>query len=154
MAFNTHTPKIKKPEYQGIDHLLGAKNLAPVVTKAKLLLRLEHVLQNALPDNLASHCQVMNINDGVLIIEVDSAAYAIQVRFSESDLLYAIQEHARIQSISRLDFRVRPPHSVKQNSIPKNPTNAISAKSRRSIREIATGITHSELKSALLKLAE
>src|SRR5262245_44172929 len=107
MTFNLYKPKIKN-SYKKIADVLEAKQLTNIMVKARLLLQLETILQNVLPDILKIHCHVMNIDNNTLIVKTDNAAYAMQARFSENDLLYAIEKHARISEINHINFCVRP----------------------------------------------
>ncbi len=94
----------------------------------------------------------MNLNDTDLLIEVDSAVWATQLRYRTADLLYGLRNFREWEYIQSIQFKVRP----QANPIePKSPEpQALSAASKSNIRSLAESIENPKLKAALLKLGK
>lgn len=57
-------------------------------------------------DGVASHVRPLKLDRGTLIVEVDDAAWATQMKFLEQDLLARLRETGDM-SVQRLEIRVR-----------------------------------------------
>jgi hypothetical protein len=80
--------------------------LGKIIQKAKWLLLLDCALQHALPPELASFCHVMNVNKGVLIIGVSSAAIATRLQFMASGILYTLQQNTAFRGIKEIHCKI------------------------------------------------
>src|SRR3990167_2584908 len=96
----------KKDEFHPILEGYTHSSLGRVIEKAKKLLALDRHLQTILPTELAAFCHVMNVNQGILILGVSSAAIAMRIRFMSSDLVRALQKNAEWQMIREIQCKV------------------------------------------------
>src|SRR5690606_12579681 len=70
---------IMQTPYRDIPKAMDACEGSPlhyIIKKAQFLSALDHYTQTILPDTLKSFCQVMNVQNGVLILGVSNAAAA------------------------------------------------------------------------------
>lgn len=58
---------------------------------------------------VAAHCYPISLANSVLVVGVDSPAWATQVKFLSADLLGRLAELAGQAVAERVDIRVRPP---------------------------------------------
>lgn len=70
-----------------------------IIQKAQFLLALDHYTQTILPDTLKSYCHVMNVQNGVLILGVSSAAIATRIKMMSSDIIRAVKKEKRFAAI-------------------------------------------------------
>ena len=66
-------------------------SLTNLIQTAQLLSELNEQLHTWIDPNLASHCQVSHIDNGMLILIADSSAYATKLRFMSQTLLKQAQ---------------------------------------------------------------
>ena len=104
-----HTSKDKDEQLdpKPMGQLLTGNSLKHLVSKAKQITAADEALQAFLPGDLAAHCHVMNITENALVIKVDSAAWATQLRYLTPDLLIALQR-AKMGTLTTIRYRVRP----------------------------------------------
>lgn len=84
----------------------GPSLLGKIIQKAQWLLALDRVFQTVVPAEFASYCHVMNVNQGVLILGVSSAAVATRIRLMASQLLHTVQHHPEFRGVQGLECRV------------------------------------------------
>ena len=105
----THNSKEKSTDPQPINGVLSSGHLHYLVRKARLLMSIDALLPTILPfEAAASHVNAMNITEDTLVIEVDNAAWATRLRYSESELLDKIQMKPALTHIKRILYRIRP----------------------------------------------
>ena len=80
--------------------------LQKIIQKARYLRTLDHLVQNLLPVDLTGHCRVMNVNMGKLILGVDDASMATQLRFFSAELLKKIRKDKRFFGIAEIKCRI------------------------------------------------
>jgi len=83
-------------------------SLSALIQKAQFLLTLDHYTQTILPDTLKSYCRVMNVQNGVLVLGISSAAIATSLKMTTSDLLAQIQREKRFERIKDIKFTIQP----------------------------------------------
>ncbi len=98
----------KKPE-QSVHNILsqGQGPLAYVLAKVEQLRMLSQQVQKLLRPELAQHCQVANLRDGCLILQVDNAAWATQLRFEQTELLSKLRKQPELAGLASIKIQVR-----------------------------------------------
>ena len=96
----------KDPER--IDGLMNNPSLHAILQKAKLISHLNMCLTRHIPTHLLTHCQVLNYQDSILIVGVDSAAWATKLRFEEQNLLKSLRTDANIPNILGIKYKINP----------------------------------------------
>jgi len=129
--------------------------LQVLLRRSQWLQQVEKLLQETLPASLNQHCHVMNIRDHTLVIQVDSPVWRARLHYLVPGLIEQWQRSptfSELAIIEKVEFRVSPvsPPPVLPVSVP--PT--MSAAAANSLRHVADRITHTELKTALLRLAD
>ncbi len=81
-------------------------SLQKIVKKAQFLLALDHYTQTILPDTLKSYCHVMNVQNGVLILGVSSAAIATRLKMMHKEIMLAIHREKRFTGVIDLKCTV------------------------------------------------
>lgn len=94
------------PVMEGFAH----SSLGKIIQKAKWLLTLNRTMQAILPAEFASYCHVMNVNQGVLILGVSSAAIATRIQFMSSQLTYTLQKQNEFRGIIGIQCKVCAKH--------------------------------------------
>lgn len=126
--------------------------LAELSRKASRLSALQHSYQQQVPPHLASHSRVANLRQGVLVIEVASAAWLSQLRMQRSALLSQMRQID--PSLTSLDLRINP-GLVKAavNPLVQRPNKReISSHTAEQLRALAE-TTDGKLSESLKKLA-
>ena len=100
----TNNPKDPAP----IKDLLQKSSFASIIRKAQLLLKIEQFMPDILPEGFDQYCRVMNLKEETLVIEVHNSAMATQLRYREDILINKMRAFAELQSVSRIQFLVRP----------------------------------------------
>lgn len=77
-----------------------------ILTKVKLLAELDLFLKQVLEPNLATQCQVANLNSDTLVIITKNAAIATTLRFKVPDLLPQLQQHPALKNIYHIRCKV------------------------------------------------
>lgn len=96
----------KKPDPIKINNLLGRSSLKSIMVKAHVIEKLNTCLNRTLPTKLYTHCQVLNFENNIVIIGVDSAAWLTNLRYEEHDLRNAFQRELQIPAAISLKFKV------------------------------------------------
>ena len=91
-----------------IKDLMHRSSFSAIVQKAQKLLKIDQLLPTLFPEGFAKHCRVMNLRDGLLVIEVNNSAIATRLRYLENQLINQVRQLPELQSISRIHFNVRP----------------------------------------------
>jgi len=97
--------------YRDIPKAMDACEGSPlhyIIKKAQFLSALDHYTQTILPDTLKSFCQVMNVQNGVLILGVSNAAAAMRLKMMNSEIVRDIRKDSRFVRICDMKCVVRP----------------------------------------------
>ena len=98
-----HSPDKHDPKR--IDKLLKKPgSLGDLIAKAQLLLLIEQQLKKALAPELTQRFKVMNLKDSLLVLQADSAAWAMHLRFLENDLLQHLHKHSALHHIQQIQI--------------------------------------------------
>lgn len=107
-------------------------------------------LRAALPDNIRGHVTVANLERGHLVLHVDSATWATQLRFMQEQIMQIWKQqkwgYVEPQKISiRIQTALPLPHSTPP---------LLSAHNAALLQEVAKGVQQPELRAALQRLAQ
>ena len=83
-----------KATEKSLAHLLHQPSelLHHLVAKSQHLIHLTNLLHQLLDRQLAKHCKAANLRDKTLVIEIDSAAWATQIRYRIPQLLDQLRQ--------------------------------------------------------------
>ncbi len=123
---------------------------AAILKRGRELARLDHTVRRLLPNDLATHCQVVNFRDGTLVITTSSAARATQLRFTVPELQSRLQ-HQLPMKLETIKIRVRP-ENVQPARVTR-PAQTLSATSANLLAQTAKTLDHPGLKEALYRIA-
>ncbi|NIQ10147.1 MAG: DUF721 domain-containing protein [Gammaproteobacteria bacterium] len=125
--------------------------LEQTIRRSNSLRRLSDRLQTLLDSELAEHCHLLNVRDGLIIIACDSTAWATRLRYQIPTLLEALRQLRGLDDIRDIQVRIQP----SSHTTTKAKSRAtLSSQSAYCIRECANSITDSALQQALKRLAE
>ena len=79
-------------EPKSVIHCLNSPPLQFIVKKTNQIAILGKLLNEILPRALAAHCHVMNVSSGTLLLQLDSAAFSIRVRYLTPILLEQLNQ--------------------------------------------------------------
>ncbi len=122
----------------------------PLVERAQRLLRLERNVLQLLPEDLASHCNLLNLNKSTLVLGTPSSAWAARLRFAAPELVKTLRSRLSLD-VSTVRVRIRPetpPASPVHRAQPK-----LSMESGTLLARTAQDIEHRGLQEALYRLA-
>ncbi|MDZ7735352.1 MAG: DUF721 domain-containing protein [Gammaproteobacteria bacterium] len=125
--------------------------LGHLYAHARKLQQLQAVLDNHLPQPLASHCRVAALEHNVLTLHTDSPAWAAKLRFLTADIVKTLQNSNADVSVDTIRVKARPPETKPQTV--RSGTN-LSPLTARLLRDIAETIDDPELRASLLRLSE
>ncbi|MGM0593542.1 MAG: DUF721 domain-containing protein [Pseudomonadota bacterium] len=130
----------------------GFARLEPILQRSRQLHRLGAHVLNHLDPELRRHCQVVNVNDGILILAADSNAWATRLRYQTHTLLEMLHEDEKLRNIRKIQIRVSP---LEQRPAAKpRPPVAMSRESADCVTQCAEGIEDKALRQALKRLAQ
>jgi hypothetical protein len=148
---------MSKDSQQVITHVLQQDSslLQGILDKLKHFKDLHTILAQYLDTKLAAHCQVVNMENGHLVIITDSALWATQFRFQIPALLPKLQKHEPLSSLKNISCKISP---SSKTQIPEAPHTAmmprLSLQTAEMILTAAKTINHDKLKLILQKIAK
>lgn len=122
----------------------------PLLERAQKLLRLEQTVLRILPEDLATHCKVLNLRNKALIVSAPSSAWAARLRFAAPELMRQLRS-AYSLDVETLQVRIRPPTAEPRPSRRTRPE--LSLASANLLAQTAQNIEHHGLQEALFRLA-
>jgi hypothetical protein len=127
--------------------------LAILVTRTRKLRGLTEALRDLLPQDLAPHCYIGNIEPECLTIMVDSAAWASKFRFLSQSILPELQQlNPVFKGVKKIQVRVLnqrfEPEPVTYQRPQLNQENA------KGLVTLAESVDDDNLKAALTRLAK
>jgi len=132
-----------------------APELASFVSKVQALEKINQDVISKLDPNLANHCRVANLRDGILILNTTSPVWRHKLRFASLDLLSALRTDPRWSGLKAIEIKVDYPPSSENTSTPKSKRAlSLSATSAKFMQHIAETIASPSLAQALKKLAK
>lgn len=97
-----HTEKTSDP--RPFKDWLTQPSLGRLVARARQILAIEKALPEVLPKELATHCQVLNIENGVLILASQSAAIITRLHYLSPEIIYFLNNQQGLSPINRISF--------------------------------------------------
>lgn len=102
------TNKLKNQiDPQPLRGILNGNSLHHIIQKAKLLMALNQIFKEILSPELSSFCQVLNLNQGTLIIESTNGAVATRLRYLHHQILNELKNHKNLPTIESLSIKVK-----------------------------------------------
>lgn len=98
---NSNDPKPLK------DCLTGP-SLGRLVTRTRHITAIKKILQNWLPAELAPHCEILNIENGILTLASESAAFVTALRYLMPELIHTLNNTASLPTVKQIVYRVIP----------------------------------------------
>lgn len=120
-----------------------------VLQRGQFLHRLNRLVGSLLDDDSKLHCQVGNVRDGVLILYVDSTAWASRLRYQGTALLKQLQLRRGLASLQQVEIKVLPI----QEKIEKNRPAVLTHEASSYLSACADSIEDNGLRTALQRLA-
>ncbi len=121
------------------------------IQRSEKLRQLWHRLRRKLDADLASHCQLQNLRDGMLIIACDSTAWATRLRYQIPTLLEAMHHIMGHEGIHDIQIRVQP---VSQKTQQQSARATLSSHGAHCLKQCADTISDPALRQALEQLAK
>ncbi len=138
-----------------VGHFLRQGELSELTQHVLRLQKLQKLLPELLPSELADHCQAVAINHGCLVLEVSNGSAATFLRYYSPTLLSHLRKQSDFANIASIKQQVRPPSTKINRPTPiKRPHKGYSAKTALLLEHVADKIEYEPLKNALLKLAQ
>lgn len=135
------------------EHLSGSHNsLATIFEKASLLRQLNDLFKNAIDPELAKHCLVANYRSSILVVEAQSAAWAMQIRYRANELIKNLRALDVFKKLERIECYILP-NSESLKTIPDKTIN-LSKEDAELLISTSESIKNPALKNALLRLAK
>jgi len=125
--------------------------LQRITQRCQVLKQIDTILHQTIPHPLSEHCHIANLRHTTLIMHADSALWASQLRYLLPNLMEQWRNERHLPEIQKVDIKVRFTHQPARHYT-HHPS--LSEKSESLLRDTAEQVTHPELKSALLKLAQ
>lgn len=122
----------------------------PLADHSRRLRGLTERVRAILPQDLASHCEVIGLADGILTLAVDSASWRTRFRFVEGDLLSRWPATDDRERPSRIRIKVVDRPSDPVHGRQAQPMSGATAKQ---IAAVAERIDHPGLAAALRRLS-
>lgn len=139
---------------RGSDILQRQPGLQQIMRHARLIGRLQLIVQQNLPPAAAAHCQLANYNHGRLLLVIDNAHWATRLRYQQEQLTERLRRHPQFSDLRIIQFRVRPQqHGTAQQQSVAVTRHSISTHARQTLSQCAENIEDEQLRNALLRLA-
>ncbi len=132
------------------DLIRNHSTLKGLYAKARVIERLQMLLETQLEPAAREHCRVASLREGVLRLIVSDSHWATRMRYQQKRLIRQLQAYTEFATLTKIHCRVQPAI---------NPAAAPSRRMRRSdvaaeaLRETADQVTNPGLKAALERLA-
>lgn len=124
--------------------------LQTLITKSQLLSHLTNLLHQKLDPVLTKHCQVANLREQTLVIEIDSAAWVTQIRYRIPELLEKLQSHDEFRGLQKIEYYIHPTTTEK---LATKQMLRLSTENAKILIETADSLPATALKRALYHLA-
>lgn len=84
---------------KSIQQCLETSSLKPLIQKVQQNVALASLLHQILPTEIVPHCQVINLSQGTLTLQLDSPVWATRIHYLIPDLLGQLGKDFTIQKI-------------------------------------------------------
>ncbi|MCC5792444.1 MAG: DUF721 domain-containing protein [Legionellaceae bacterium] len=126
-------------------------NLVKICLRSYQLEKLQDMVRQVLPDSLREHCQVGSFQQGQLIILVNDACWATELKFLLPQLRDRLRSEYQLYQLSGIQLKVGLPPAVPESGRKKK--SGLTRQARQLIDKEAEGLPPGPLQTALKKLA-
>jgi hypothetical protein len=128
--------------------------LSNLIAKVNQLNELNQSLSKILDSKLAAHCQITNLENGILTILVDNSSWGTKIRYTSPDIINKMHDTNVLSKVKSIKCIVRPGKYERTKTKQPDQKLTISAENAQLLRSIAQGVKDKKLREALMKLAE
>ena len=84
-------------------------NILPdnVAKKIASLQQLNHIFQNALNNDLTNHCSIAKQTKNSLVLIVDNASWATNLRYAIPDLIKTLQNQPEFKNLQKIQYKIQ-----------------------------------------------
>ena len=125
--------------------------MAPLISEAKRLAKIDIILNQSLDYELAKHIQVSRLENNQLRLIVDSPAWATRLRYKQEEIINRFQNYAITKIINSIYIKIAPAVTHKEIKRVKN-TIALSNESAKLMLDEIDTISDTDLKDALIRI--
>lgn len=125
-------------------------HLATLLEHVKYLAKLNQIFWTQFP-HLANHCQIANLRDAKLIIEVNNNAWATRIHYQTTEIITQLNKLPEFSAVQHLNYFVKKSFFI--NNKNRKPAT-ISTENKKLVKEIAEYIANPLLKKALLRIGD
>lgn len=141
-----------------VNHILkqDSKGLSGLFKNVERLRELNQLFAQHVDKGLASHCSIVNITNGSLIIIADNGSWTTQLRFHIPDLLEKFRQHPLLHGLKSITCKTRPDFKL-ENPAKKRKRPGMKKISQKASLEIlrdAETIQDEKLRQVLKRIAE
>lgn len=127
-----------------------ASGLAEIIAKSHYLKNLNEKLLKHFDPSIAEHCTIANFEKGILVVEIDSAAWGTHFRYSVPELIATLRQEEGLYNLISIKSYIRP-----NGDKPKVQKSAhLSNQAATSLRETAASLPEGPLKEAMMRLSD
>lgn len=125
---------VKEPT--SIKQILTAnKNITKLIKKSSSLQNLNRLFQEILNNDLSKHCQIAEKTKDSLVIVVDNASWATNLRYTIPDIIKTLRTQPEFKGLQNIRYHIN------RCSIPKAPLsrvkNSTNMQNARMLKELA-----------------
>jgi len=124
-------------------------NLRHIMSRVKLLQRLQLSIEKYLEPTQKLHVHVANYRQGCLVLQTANAAIATKLRFQIPQLLQSLRQDEQLPGLANIKIIVRP---ESKHSVPTANPARLSQKASEVLKQTADIISDPKLRHALEKL--
>lgn len=135
-------------------YLISESSLAGIFHKIESLKVLNALWQNKVDADLVKHSFIANQREDVLIIEVDSAAFATRLRYSIPDIILNLSEEKEFLFLKKIEWYICPSALLSAQRKKEKRKLFLSDGVIQLLNNTAENMANEKLRKALLKLAE
>ncbi|MGA2654836.1 MAG: DUF721 domain-containing protein [Gammaproteobacteria bacterium] len=139
---------------QSIHQLLQHGELSELATQALRLKKINTLLQEVLPQELAQDTCAISFINSCLLLEVSNSSTATLLRYYTPTLLSRLRQNVEFASIASIKQQVKPKTVQMTAAKPKKIDRHYSKTARELLAQVAQKIQYEPLKQALMKLSE
>lgn len=132
------------------DLIRNHSTLKGLYAKARILERLQILLETQLEPSAREHCRVASLREGVLRLVVSDSHWATRMRYQQKRLIRQLQAYTEFATLTKIHCRVQP-QRVDSDRPPRQMRRSEVA--AEALRETADQVTDTALKAALERLA-
>ncbi len=121
-----------------------------LIERSRLYHKLHAQLETHLGRDIAAHCRIQNLREGLLLLQVDAPSWAARLRFELPRLLVRLRATPELSQLRDIRVRVVPNEPPRAHSSRRA---QLSDKAAAVLDEAADGTSDPQLRNALRRLA-